>query len=153
MTDELRDFERFMKQREEVARAFVNGDPEPLSRIIARTSNATFFGPGGGYRDGADEVSATYRLDASLFQSGGDSHFEVLQMDASDSVAYWVGIQRATARMQGKEEAVPMSLRVTEVFRREGSAWKLVHRHADMLVSEQPKLTEHKAGRDAVLHN
>jgi ketosteroid isomerase-like protein len=49
------------------------------------------------------------------------------------------GFQRATAHLSGRGEAVPMNLRVTELFRREGDAWKLVHRHADFLVSEAQK--------------
>jgi ketosteroid isomerase-like protein len=139
MSNDLQDFERFMQQREDVARAYVSGDAAPLGRIITHAAPATFFGPSGGYRDGADDVAATYKRDAALFAPGGDSHFEILQMAASDGIAYWVGFQWATVHMQGGAEAIPMKLRVTEVFRREGNAWKLVHRHADSLASEPGK--------------
>jgi ketosteroid isomerase-like protein len=135
MNDVLHDFEQFMKQREKAARAFVSGDAAPLGRLITRVSPATFFGPKGGYIQGADSVSSTYERDSARFLSG-DTNFEILHMAASDGIAYWVGFQLATARLEGNTEPVPMKLRVTEVFRREGDAWKLVHRHADTLASE-----------------
>ena len=62
--------------------------------------------------------------------------YQVLQMGASGEVAHWAGIQRSTVRMKGKADAIPIDLRVTEVFRREDGEWKLVHRHADPLTSE-----------------
>ena len=68
----------------------------------------------------------------------GESSFEILQMDASDTLAYWVGLQRATARMNGNEHPVAMTLRVTEIFRREHDEWKIIHRHVDPLASESP---------------
>jgi ketosteroid isomerase-like protein len=134
MHNDLHDFEQFMKRREEVASAYVRGDATPLSQIVTRVSPATFFGPQGSFREGAEEVSSTYERDAGSFEPGGDSHFEILQMGASDGVAYWVGFQRATARMRGKTEAIPFNLRVTEIFRREDGEWKMVHRHADSLM-------------------
>ena len=124
-----------MKQREGAARAFVNGDAVPLGRIVARASPATFFGPKGGYDQGADQVYTRYERDAARFESG-ESTFEILQMAASDGIAYWVGFQRATARLDVTTDAIPLNLRVTEVFRREGNQWKLVHRHANSLASE-----------------
>lgn len=136
MSNELRDFEQFMEQREDAARAYVNGDAGPVDRISTRTSPATFFHPNGDYEQGAEQVSSRYERDAGYFESGGESSFEILQMAASDGIAYWVGFQHATARLKGQAEAVPMSLRITEVFRREGDEWKLVHRHADFLKSE-----------------
>lgn len=134
--DDLRDFEQFMKRREEAARAYVGGDAAPLGRLVARVSPATFFGPQGGHRQGAGEVWTTYERDAAIFEQGSDTSFEILHMAAGEGVASWVGLQRANARMRGQSEAIAFNLRVTEVFRREGDEWKPVHRHADPLASK-----------------
>lgn len=141
MNDDQLDFERFMKWRDEVARAYVNGDAAPLGEIAARQSPASFFAARGGYRQGADEVWSTYERDAASFEGGGESRLEILDMAARDGLAYWVGFQRATARLRGRPEPVPFNLRVTEVFRGEGDTWKLIHLHADPLISE-PEATQ-----------
>ena len=133
MSDDMRDFEQFMQQREHAARAYVNGDAEPVNRLSPRSLPATFFHPSGDHEQGAAQVASRYERDAEYFDGGGDTHFEILHMAASDGIAYWVGFQHANARMQGQPEAIPMSLRITEIFRREGGEWKLVHRHADAL--------------------
>jgi ketosteroid isomerase-like protein len=135
MNIDLQHFERFMKQREDAARAYVRGDPAPVSALATDTSPATFFGPQGSYRRGASEVKQAYERDAGMFEAGGDTRFEVLQLEAGAGLACWIGLQHATVRMRGKVEPVQMSLRVTEVFRREGDEWKLVHRHADPLAA------------------
>lgn len=132
--NDLHDFEQFMKQREDAARAFVSGEIEPLGRMVARVSPATFFGPDGSSEQGAEQVYSKYESEAARFKSG-DSSFEILQMAVSDNIGYWVGFQRVAARRDGSTEAIPLDLRVTEVFRREGGGWKLVHRHADALAS------------------
>lgn len=133
MGDNLADFEEFMKQRNKAAKAYVSGDAEPLAEISASDLAATFFSPKGDYRQGADEVLSTYKSDVAAFEAGSKSHFEILQMAANDGIAYWVGFQRAKAQMKEQSEPIPFNLRITEIFRREGDDWKLVHRHADSL--------------------
>jgi ketosteroid isomerase-like protein len=135
MNTDLHDFEQFLRRREEASVAYVQGDAAPLSSIVARVSPATFFPPMGGSQQSAAEVASRYERDAALFEPGSDSQFEILHMAASDGIAYWVGFMRSTVRMRGSAEAIPMNLRTTEIFRREGDDWKLIHRHADMLMS------------------
>jgi ketosteroid isomerase-like protein len=56
----------------------------------------------------------------------------VLQSRASGDLAFWTGYQHARVHLAAKPgETLPMTLRVTEVFRHEDGGWKLVHRHAD----------------------
>lgn len=136
MSDDVRDFEEFMRRREDAAGAYVRGDAAPLGQLVARSSDASFFSPRGDYVTGADAVRARYDQDAAAFESGSDNRFEILDMGASGDIAYWVGLQRAHARLRGQPEPVPFNLRITEVFRREGGEWKLVHRHADPLQTE-----------------
>ena len=137
MNDNLQDFEEFMKRREAASQAYVQGDAEPLGHIVAHVHPATFFAPTGGSTQGTEEVASRYEKDAEAFEQGSSFDFEVLQMAASDGIAYWVGIMRGKARMRGKPEAIPMTLRVTEVFRREDGGWKMVHRHADPLAESK----------------
>jgi ketosteroid isomerase-like protein len=49
-----------------------------------------------------------------------------------------VEIEKYRARVGGAEEIVPVSVRVTTVFRREEGAWKVVHRHGDSITTARP---------------
>ena len=132
-------FEEFLRQRRRVATAFVNGDPGPLREVSTVAEPATFFGPGGGVESGAAHVLAVNEAGSRQFQPGGTTELEVLHSGASEGLGYWTGWQYATVRLDGQERATRMKLRVTEIFRREGGAWKLVHRHADPLSESKAK--------------
>lgn len=126
-------FDNFMEQRRRVAAAYVNGDANPLREISTRTDPATLLGPNGGVEEGAAHVIEVNEAGSHRFQRGSTTDLEVLHSGADGRYGYWTGLQRATVRVAGKPEPVPMRLRVTEVFRRDGDTWKLIHRHADML--------------------
>jgi ketosteroid isomerase-like protein len=128
-------FRDFMKRRGEVAQAFVRGDPRPLVAISTQQTPASIFGPGGGMVAGPKQVIGKNVRDSKHFAPGSTSHLKVLHSDADGKFAYWVGLQRAKVNVRGKKSAVPMRLRVTEIYRCEEGEWKLLHRHADMLVT------------------
>jgi ketosteroid isomerase-like protein len=130
---EFPSFEDFMRQRTAAGRAYVRGEPALLRFIAARAAPVTFFGPQGGVLEGTEKVLAHYEEDAAQFEAGGTSTLDIRHMAAANGLAYWTGIQRASVRIRGKRTS--MVLRVTEVFRFEDNGWKLIHRHADPLVS------------------
>jgi ketosteroid isomerase-like protein len=133
MNKDFHDFKAFMKQRESAASAYVAGNEKLVNEIVASHSPATFFGPSGNYKQGAEEVAYDYRQGAAHFAPGGESYFEIFQMGSSNEYAFWVGIQHAKTRAKGKDEIDPQDLRVTEIFRFENGDWKMIHRHADIL--------------------
>lgn len=137
MSTKPSDFEGFMKDREAVGQAYITGDALPLADISAQLDPARFFSPVGGYVEGAAAVLSTNEDGAGHFRPGGDTQFEVLHMSASGDLGYWVGVQHANVLMEGHDEAIPMHLRITEIFRQVDGEWKLIHRHADPNASPQ----------------
>ena len=135
--DHDKDFDSFMDRRLIAARAYVTGNPEPLGKITARDSEATFFSPGGGYEKGTENVSSVYTRDAKAFGKEGVTDFEIIQSGAGVDIGFWTGFQTANVTLGGKE--VSMKLRITEIFRRENGEWKMVHRHADPLAEKEEK--------------
>ena len=47
-----------------------------------------------------------------------------------EDLAYEIGSERGTATIAG--ESVTIDQRVTNVYRREGGQWKMVHHHSDL---------------------
>jgi len=59
---------------------------------------------------------------------------ELVQTYASGDMVVLVMIERQRGEVGGLPDQ-DWSLRVTQVYRRDGSEWRLVHRHADPLVN------------------
>jgi hypothetical protein len=53
-------------------------------------------------------------------------------------LAYTVEIESYRARVGGAADIAPVAVRVTTVLRREDSAWKVMHRHADPITAPRP---------------
>ncbi|MGZ4905016.1 MAG: nuclear transport factor 2 family protein [Halobacteriota archaeon] len=71
------------------------------------------------------------------FREGEVTGFENVSKYATADVAWTVEVGRFNARVAGGDLA-PVALRVTSIFRREDGVWKLVHRHADPVISGLP---------------
>jgi len=88
---------------------------------------------GGPTRHGVDSSPASIEALEEFFAGGGEADFEVEQSYASGDLVVLAGVERQHGTVGGFRDQ-DWSLRVTLVFRREGSDWRLVHRHADALV-------------------
>ena len=130
MNPENEDFYEFINRRERAAQSYVNGDAAPVEALTGEAA-ATFFSPRGDVVEGPSAVRERYARDAASFEAGGETHFEILHVAAAGDLGYWVGLQKATARIKGESAPVEFDLRVTEIFARENGVWKLLHRHAD----------------------
>jgi ketosteroid isomerase-like protein len=64
--------------------------------------------------------------------------FENLAKHVTPEFAYVVRVERARAKVGGSEDVAPITLRVTMIFRPEDGEWKIVHRHAHPITTEQP---------------
>jgi ketosteroid isomerase-like protein len=135
MAHENETFEDFMLRREAISNDYINGRPDGVLSILTTDNPATFFPPNGDRIQGATQVHAANEKGAEAFDEGSAGHFEIMDSGSSGDLGFWTGVQHAEMRMKGKDKAISMQLRTTEIFRRRDGKWTLVHRHADMVNS------------------
>ena len=139
VSDATAEFRAFLETREKASLDYVRGKGESFQALVAEASDASFFPPKGGFLHGTQEVAQRYAKDVAAFDPRTESsRFEIFHCAADGSLGYWTGLQHATVVMKGSDKPMPMTLRVTEVFRKEPGGWKIVHRHADALADEKP---------------
>ena len=115
VTDE--ELAELIQRTAEAARAYIRGDMRTYFTLIQH----------------GDDTSPE-RLESleSYFQNG-EAELEVVQTYTSGDMVVLVVIERQHGEVGGLPDQ-DLSLRVTLVFRRDGSEWRQVHRHADPLV-------------------
>jgi ketosteroid isomerase-like protein len=117
--------------------AFIQGDPDVQKPLWSTRDDVTLANPLGPPVKGADAVRQHVDRAASLISRGHDYTFASISVVETADLAYEVGIERNILTIGAATEQVPISLRVTTVFRREDGRWKIVHRHADPITEER----------------
>jgi ketosteroid isomerase-like protein len=119
----------------EAGSALMRGDIDRYLLLIVHSADYTLMAPQGGGPTRGFNRAPEHLLRLKRLFRGGTSELEVVQTYASDSLVVLVMIERQRAKVADVPEQ-DWSLRVTQVYRRDGAGWHLVHRHADPLVHE-----------------
>ncbi len=117
----------------EAASAFIGGRMRRYFELMNHTDDFSLMSPTGGDTIHGSRVTDDDIAEMERFFKGGDAMLEVVQTYASGDLAVLVAVERQHG-VVGDYPQQDWSLRVTLVFRRDGSAWRLAHRHADALV-------------------
>jgi ketosteroid isomerase-like protein len=136
-TEAMKTFGEFLPCFELGIERFLNGDATLWKSNVSQESDATIMGAWGDYEKSWSELEPRYDWAAARFEaSGAQVQFQYLSSGVSGELAFTVAIERSTVRLAGQKEPASMALRVTHLFRKEQGEWKLLHRHADPLMSK-----------------
>jgi ketosteroid isomerase-like protein len=118
-------------QLKDAETALHNGDATPRRLIWARNEPVTVFGA---WKTavGREEVDDLFTLLENSFSDARGYSFELVAADVSGDMAYTVGYEHSQVSVDGEPRTY--TLRATQVYRREGGDWKVVHRHGDTMV-------------------
>jgi ketosteroid isomerase-like protein len=107
----------------------LNGDPTPMVDAWSHTSDVSTMHPIGGSQIGWDEVRASWENQAKIC-SNGQLRLSDQRIRVGSDFSYELGIEHLDVLLAGNE--VHTNFRVTNIYRREGSEWKMVHHHTGL---------------------
>lgn len=111
--------------------ALHNGDAAPRRALWSRNEPVSILGA---WRSaiGQHELDDLFASLEGQFSDCTSYNFELHAFDVVGDMAYTAGLEHTSASVDGQPRSY--SLRATQIYRREGGAWKVAHRHADTVV-------------------
>ena len=121
----------------DAATLFYNGQPNAVKELWSHADDVTLSGAAGGpTARGWKEVSARLDWASSQFlNTKGSKQVEQVQTTVQGDLAYVVQYEHILYYPVDQSGQAKRDYRVTTVFRREPSGWRVVHRHADTLTT------------------
>jgi ketosteroid isomerase-like protein len=127
------DVDALTEMMADAASAFIRGDMRRYVGLMRHADDYTLMAPTGGDASRGFEMTDEWLAEMEAFFKSGDVRLDVVETYASGDLAVLVAVERQHGEV-GSYPPQDWSLRVTLVFRRDGSGWRLAHRHADPLV-------------------
>lgn len=107
------------------------GDTSAMQKVWSQADDVTYMGPGGGYQEGPEAVLENFRAQAEQ-KLGGEVNPENIRIWVGRDIAAVHNFEKGHC-VGPKGEAETVSLRATNLFRKENGDWKMISHHADLL--------------------
>ena len=132
------DVDRLIEQFNRAQGEITKGDAQPALRLFSHREDVTLANPLAPPVRGWEQVAEVSERAASQFSDGEMVGYEIISKYVTPELAYVVQVERLKAKVGGRDDITPYSLRATMIFRPEDGEWKIVHRHADPITTAQP---------------
>lgn len=111
--------------------ALFTGDAAPMKEVWSHADDVSYMGPSGGFQVGWDQVSAIWDAQAAL-KLGGKIEPQDIRVTVGDDLAFVQCYERGDNKNAAGQD-VQVSIRATNVFRKENGQWKMIAHHTDLL--------------------
>jgi hypothetical protein len=131
------DLDRVIEQYHQALDEFSRGNPDPVKEFYSGRDDVAIANPFFPLTRGHEQVVERLERSVQNFRDG-EVGFENVAKWVSEGLACIVEMEEWRTKVGGREDVTPFMLRVTTLFRAEGSDWKVVHRHADPITTARP---------------
>ena len=111
--------------------AMFTGDLGAMKEVWSHAEDITYMGPGGGFRIGWDQILADWETQAAM-KLGGKVKPENMHITVGQELGVVQNYEKGeNTNAEGKPQQV--SIRATNLFRKEDGKWKMIGHHTDLL--------------------
>jgi ketosteroid isomerase-like protein len=111
--------------------AMFTGDLTRMKEVWSHAEDVIYMGPGGGFQIGWTQVISAWKEQAEL-KLGGEVRAEDMRVTVGRDLAVTHNFERGeNVDAEGKRQKV--SIRATNLFRKEDGKWKMIGHHTDLL--------------------
>ena len=107
------------------------GDAGPMQEIWSHADDVTYMGPAGEFQVGWNEVREIWEAQAALNLGGQVEPYE-MRVTVGDDLAFTQCYEKGT-NLDAQGRTVQVSIRATNLFRKESGKWKMIGHHTDLL--------------------
>lgn len=122
----------------EALRKILNGDPSGYAALFADRDDITLGNPFGPFGKGRAAVLKALNNASIKYKDGTVVSVERIAVYGDANVVVLVEIEHGRAKLGTSPDFAEFAARVTSVYEKIGSFWKLVHRHADPITTLRP---------------